>query len=145
MGVSGGTLAWLMSSVIDSNAVFALFATVVGQYLVYETFHYCCHVHKNWSAFKCASPISSEASIRLHHNKGIIMKYNMNLTFRIADWVMGRSDLRRGLLGRLFGGYAESQVKRQLRPLISRFRTIDERVTIDGPRMTAQAESVMSS
>jgi hypothetical protein len=73
------------------------------------------------------------------------MKYNMNLTFRIADWVMGRSDLRRGLLGRLFGGYAESQVKRQLRPLISRFRTIDERVTIDGPRMTAQAESVMSS
>ncbi|MDB5821824.1 MAG: fatty acid hydroxylase [Herminiimonas sp.] len=50
MGVFGGTLAWLMSSVINSNAVFALFATVVAQYLVYETFHYCCHVHKNWSA-----------------------------------------------------------------------------------------------
>ena len=44
-----------------------------------------------------------------HHNMGIMMHCNMNLTFPLADWAMGTSDLRRGLLGHLFNGY-ENQV-----------------------------------
>ena len=43
-----------------------------------------------------------------HHNQGIMMTHNMNLTFPIANWVMGTSDLRRGLLGSLFNGYSGS-------------------------------------
>ena len=46
-----------------------------------------------------------------HHNMGIMMHFNMNLTFPIADWFMSTSDLERGLLGHLFNGYDERHVK----------------------------------
>jgi hypothetical protein len=39
----------------------------------------------------------------------------MNLTFPIADWAFGTSDLDRGLLGTLFNGYSTRFLKRNLR------------------------------
>jgi hypothetical protein len=39
---------------------------------------------------------------------------NMNVTFPIADWLFGTSDLNRGLLGHLFNGYDSSHVKQGL-------------------------------
>jgi hypothetical protein len=39
----------------------------------------------------------------------------MNLTFPIADWLFGTSDLNRGLLGHLFNGYDERHLKKTLR------------------------------
>jgi hypothetical protein len=72
-----------------------------------------------------------------------MMKYNMNLTFPIADWFLGTTDLRRGLLGHLFNGYSEEHVKEELRPVIDRFRHDHSRVTLDGPQLTPQEESVM--
>jgi hypothetical protein len=39
----------------------------------------------------------------------------MNLTFPIADWAFGTSDLDRGLLGHLFNGYGTRFLKRKLR------------------------------
>jgi hypothetical protein len=74
-----------------------------------------------------------------------MMKYNMNLTFPIADWLMGSSDLRRGLLGHLFNGYDETHIKEELRPVIARFRKDDTRVTLDGPQLTKEEESVMTA
>jgi hypothetical protein len=44
-----------------------------------------------------------------------MMETNMNLTFPIADWLLGTSDLDRGLLGHLFNGYDDSHLKRKLR------------------------------
>jgi len=143
LGVFGGSLAYVTSHVINQNAAYVLFATMVAQYLVYETFHYCCHVHEN--AFVRNMPFIN--TIRrhhtAHHNQGIMMKYNMNLTFPIADWLMGSSDLRRGLLGHLFNGYDETHIKDELRPVIARFRKDDTRVTLDGPKLTKEEESVM--
>jgi hypothetical protein len=40
-----------------------------------------------------------------------MMERNMNLTFPIADWLMGSSDLDRGLLGHLFNGYSTRYIK----------------------------------
>ena len=39
----------------------------------------------------------------------------MNLTFPIADWLFGTSDLDRGLLGHLFNGYDTRYVKTDMR------------------------------
>jgi hypothetical protein len=39
---------------------------------------------------------------------------NMNVTFPIADWLFGTSDLNRGLLGHLFNGYDSRHVKQGL-------------------------------
>jgi hypothetical protein len=39
----------------------------------------------------------------------------MNLTFPIADWLFGTSDLDRGLIGHLFNGYDTTFLKKSLR------------------------------
>jgi hypothetical protein len=44
-----------------------------------------------------------------------MMEVNMNLTFPIADWLFGTSDLDRGFLGHLFNGYETRFLKRTLR------------------------------
>jgi hypothetical protein len=49
-----------------------------------------------------------------------MMDINMNLTFPIADWVMGTSDLNRGLLGHVFNGYSEKFIKPELKEAIAR-------------------------
>ncbi len=44
-----------------------------------------------------------------------MMEVNMNLTFPIADWLFGTSDLDRGLIGHLFNGYDARFLKKGLR------------------------------
>jgi hypothetical protein len=80
-----------------------------------------------------------------HHNMGIMMKYNMNLTFPIADWLMDTTDLRRGLIGHLFNGYSEAHVKEELKPIIQKFRTDHSRVTLDGPQLDDDERRAMAA
>jgi hypothetical protein len=63
-----------------------------------------------------------------HHSQPIMMERNMNLTYPIADWYMGTSDLKRGLLGHLFNGYSTRHVKTEY--------ASDQGAELDG-RMTA--------
>jgi hypothetical protein len=147
LGVVGGVLGYTASQVINANAGYIVYLTMVGHYLVYETFHYCCHVHEN--AFVRNMPFVN--TIRrhhtAHHNQGIMMHKNMNLTFPIADWFMGSSDLNRGLLGHLFNGYDETHVKPELKPIVARFRnsdTQDQRVTLDGPLLTPEENQALA-
>lgn len=139
LGVSGAALGSLTGWLLNPNAGYVVFMTMVAMYLNYETFHFCCHVKEN--AFVRHMPLVN--TIRrhhaAHHNQGIMMKFNMNLSYPIADWLMNTSDLRRGLLGHLFNGYSEEHVKEELKPLIARFRRADvqeQRVTLDGPLLT---------
>jgi uncharacterized protein (DUF779 family) len=131
----GTPFALLLGGLVNPNAGYILMVTIVGQYLIYETFHYCCHVHDNW--FVRFAPFIN--TIRRHHNvhhsQGIMMDVNMNLTFPIADWIMGTSDLDRGLLGHLFNGYSMRYLKPELRAKIERYIN-DERPD------SGQAESV---
>lgn len=143
LGVAGLSLGYMASLVFNANVGYVVFITMVGQYLVYETFHYCCHVHENWFVRHMPFINTIRRHHTAHHNMGIMMKYNMNLTFPIADWFMGTTDLRRGLLGHLFNGYGEKHVKEELRPIIARFRHDHSGVTLDGPQLTAQEEGVM--
>jgi hypothetical protein len=143
LGVGGLSLGYLASLIFNPNVGYIVFLTMVAQYLVYETFHYCCHVHDNWFVRNMPFINTIRRHHTAHHNLGIMMKYNMNLTFPIADWVMGTTDLRRGLLGHLFNGYSEKHVKEELRPIIAKFRNDHSRVTLDGPQLTESEESVM--
>jgi hypothetical protein len=130
MGVPFAVLAsWL----INPNAGYILMITIVGQYLIYETFHFCCHVHDNWFVRYVPFVNTIRRHHTAHHNYGIMMSHNMNLTFPIADWVMGTSDLDRSLPGTLFNGYNEDHIKPELKPVIERFRRPDAPVTLDGP------------
>jgi hypothetical protein len=139
LGAAGGLLGWLTSLVWNANAGYVVFITMMGHYLVYETFHFFCHIPEQpW-----LKHIPFINTIRrhhtAHHNMGIMMHFNMNLTFPIADWALGTSDLNRGLLGHLFNGYDETHVKPELKPIIARFRTAetqDNRVTLEGPKLS---------
>jgi hypothetical protein len=44
-----------------------------------------------------------------------MMERNMNLTFPIMDWLLGTSDLDRGLFGHVFNGYETRFIKRNMR------------------------------
>jgi hypothetical protein len=131
--VLGLPFAFLLGALINPNAGYILMITIVGQYLIYETFHYCCHVHDNWFVRNAPFVNTIRRHHTAHHNMGIMMTHNMNLTFPIADWLMGTSDLDRGLVGTVFNGYNEDHVKQELRPLIERFRRADAPVSLDGP------------
>ena len=145
VGIGGVGLGYLTSLIFNANAGYIVFLTMVGYYLTYETFHYCCHVHENWFVRHMPFINTIRRHHILHHNFGIMMKYNMNLSFPIADWFMGTSDLRRGLIGHLFNGYSEKHQKEELKPIIARFRSDDSRVTTDGPQLTAQEQKVIDN
>ena len=49
-----------------------------------------------------------------------MISINMNLTFPIADWFMGTSDPKRGLLGHVFNGHDETRIKPELRQAIAK-------------------------
>jgi hypothetical protein len=116
----GTPAALLLGWLINPNAGYILLVTMVGQYLIYETFHYCCHVHENWFVRNMPFVNSIRRHHTAHHNQGIMMDINMNLTFPIADWVMGTSDLKRGLLGHIFNGYSEAHIKPELKQAIEK-------------------------
>ena len=145
IGVGGAGLGFLASLIFNANAGYVVAITMVALYLVYETFHYCCHVHENWFVRNIPFINTIRRHHTAHHNLGIMMKYNMNLTFPIADWAMGTPDLKRGLLGHLFNGYSEKHIKEELKPIIAKFRNDHSRVTLDGPTLTAQEERVLAS
>lgn len=145
LGVAGSALGYLATQALNLNAGYIVFMTMVGQYVVYETFHYCCHVHDNWFVRNMPFVNTIRRHHTAHHNQGIMMKYNMNLTFPIADWVMGTSDVKRSLLGTLFNGNSEAYVKEELKPVIQRFRKDDSRVTLDGPLLTAEEDRIISA
>jgi len=129
----GVPFALLLSWLVNANAGYILMITIVGQYLIYETFHYCCHVHDNWFVRNMPFVNTIRRHHTAHHNYGIMMSHNMNLTFPIADWLMGTSDLDRGLVGTIFNGYSEDHIRKELKPTIERFRRPDAPVTLDGP------------
>lgn len=143
LGVGGLVLGSLATVIFNANAGYIVFLTMVAQYLIYETFHYCCHVHDNWFVRNVPFINTIRRHHTAHHNMGIMMKYNMNLTFPIADWVMGTSDLRRGLLGHLFNGHSEKHIKEELKPIIQKFRNDHSSVTLDGPILTADEKQAM--
>jgi hypothetical protein len=145
LGIGGTVLGYIASRLFDMDAGYVVFMTMVAQYLTYETFHYCCHVHENWFVRNMPFINTIRRHHTAHHNLGIMMKYNMNLTFPIADWVMGSSDLRRGLLGTLFNGYSDRYVKEELRPIIAKFRTDHSKVTLDGPQLSDAEQRAMKA
>lgn len=148
LGVAGTILGYLASKIFNPNVGYILYMTMVGHYLVYETFHYCCHVKENWFVRNMPFINTIRRHHAAHHNLGIMMHKNMNLTFPIADWIMGTSDLKRGLIGTLFNGFNEDYVDPKLRPIIEKFRNgkvQEDKVTLEGPILDQQEEKALQS
>ena len=63
LAVGGGLIASLVGQIINPNAGYVVFSTKIGHYMVYETFHFCCHVPESW--FVRNMPLVN--TIRRHH------------------------------------------------------------------------------
>src|SRR5260370_8220638 len=99
------------------------------------------NVEENGLVRNCAFVNSLRRNHTAHHNGRLMMEVNMNLTFPIADWLFGTSDLNRGLLGHLFNGYDTRHLKQKLRgtpkrpddaaavPVGNYYRACDQTVT----------------
>ena len=107
--------ALVVGLVVSANVGWLLMASTTGMYLIYEFMHFCCHVDENrfvrW--MPCVNTLRRHHTA--HHDHALMMERNMNLTFPIADWLFGTSDLDRGLLGHLFNGYGTAHVRHDLR------------------------------
>ena len=107
--------ALVVGYVISANAGWLLMCTTTGVYLTYEFMHFCCHVDEGRFVRHCPFVNTIRRHHAAHHAQSIMMERNMNLTFPIADWLFGTSDLDRGLLGHIFNGYDTRYVRRDLR------------------------------
>lgn len=148
LGISGTLFGYIASQILNPNVGYILFITMVGHYLIYETFHFCCHVKENWFVRNMPFINTIRRHHAAHHNMGIMMHKNMNLSFPIADWVMGTSDVKRSLLGTIFNGYDESCIDPKLKPIIEKFkdgRIQQERVTLEGPILSSDEEGALTA
>ena len=104
-------LGWLFSP----NVGWLFITVTTSMYLVYEFMHFCCHVDENSFVKHLPLVNTLRRHHTAHHNARLMMEVNMNLTFPIADWLFGTSDLDRGLIGHLFNGYSTRHLKTKLR------------------------------
>ena len=115
------------------DAGWLLLITNTALYLNYELFHFCCHVRDD----RIVRHIPFINTIRrhhaAHHDTAIMMERNFNLTYPIADWLFGTSDLKRGLLGHLLNGYDA----RHRRPDLKRVRHGTDDPRAGKPRLMA--------
>jgi len=147
LGVAGGLVGWLASMAWNANAGYVVFVTMMGHYLVYETLHFFCHIPEQPWLRHIPFVNTIRRHHKVHHNMGVMMHVNMNLTFPIADWALGTSDLERGLVGHLFNGYDERFVKEELKPVMARFRTSETqeaRCTLEGPVLDDEERKILS-
>ena len=116
--------AWLLGLAGAPNAGWLLLITNTALYLNYELFHYCCHVKDDHLVRHIPLVNSIRRHHIAHHNMAIMMEKNFNLTYPIADWLFGTSDLDRGLVGHVFNGYDTRFKKKNLKRA---------RMTVDDP------------
>ena len=70
----GGGLGWLAAQLLGTpNAGYVVFITMIGHYMVYETFHFCCHVPENGFVRNMPFVNTIRRHHRAHHNMGIMM------------------------------------------------------------------------
>ena len=146
LAVSGFIFANVAAWIFNPNVGYILFMTMMGHYMVYETFHYCCHVQENWFVRNMPLVNTIRRHHAAHHNLGIMMHKNMNLTFPIADWFLGTSDVKRSLLGTIFNGFDETYIDPKLKPIIEKFkdgRIQQEKVTLEGPILTKEEKQIL--
>jgi hypothetical protein len=108
-------VAIILGLALTPNVGWLFMCTTTGMYLVYEFMHFCCHVDENAFVRHCPFVNTLRRHHTAHHNGRLMMEVNMNLTFPIADWLFGTSDLDRGLVGTLLNGYETRHLKKTLR------------------------------
>ena len=108
-------IALIAGFIFTANIGWLVISTTTTMYLLYEFMHFCCHVDENRFVRHVPFVNTIRRHHAAHHKQSLMMERNMNLTFPIMDWLMGTSDLDRGLFGHLFNGYSTEHIRQDLR------------------------------
>jgi hypothetical protein len=85
----GTPVALLLSWLVSSNVAYLFAITGTAYFLNYELLHFAHHLPaQHWIA---RLPVM--AALRrhhtIHHNQNLMVNYHFNITYPIADWIMG--------------------------------------------------------
>ena len=105
--------AALAGYVFSPNVGWLFVAAIAAMAMMYEFIHLCSHCKENWFVRNCPLINTMRRHHAAHHNMRLMQQVNMNVTFPVADWLFGTTDLNRGLLGHLFNGYDTRFIKKE--------------------------------
>lgn len=83
--LSGMIVGWLCGS--DWGHVYS--GSLLLGYLAYEFFHFCDHLPAHHPLVQLPWIGHMRRLHQLHHRRDLMRRYNFNLTFPLADWVLG--------------------------------------------------------
>lgn len=96
--------AALWSLPFGAAAGYGYFAGGLLHYFAYELFHFAAHL-PDWNWLRRVPLINTvRRHHREHHRHEAMAQCNFNLTPPFADWCLGSTDRKAGLLATLFGG-----------------------------------------
>jgi len=104
-------LGALWSLAFGHAALWVWLAGGMTHYLCYEVLHTCAHLPEHPLLRQLPFVNTMRRNHWVHHHQALMPDYNMNLTLPFADWLLGTSDLDRGLWGTLFNGYRMDRLK----------------------------------
>lgn len=101
--------AWALA--FGADAGWAWMIGGMAHYLLYELLHTAAHLPEHRLLAKLPFVNTMRRNHWVHHHQALMPAYNLNLTLPFADWLLGTSDLDRGLFGVLFNGYRMDRLK----------------------------------
>jgi hypothetical protein len=87
--LAAGPVAFLISKLFGANAGWLALLTSAGYFAWYETFHLANHLPMTHWVHRIPGLSSLCRFHRLHHHPSCSKRYNFNVTFPLADWVLG--------------------------------------------------------
>lgn len=82
--------AWLLSTIISSNAAWLWVSGVTATYLLYEMLHFSYHLPRQHWLHRHVPGLWRLRHLHvLHHARTHMTEANFNLTFPLTDWILG--------------------------------------------------------
>lgn len=89
VAIAASLSGWCLSQLLSENAAFISSASLMAGYLLYEVLHFCDHLPANHFIAQLPWFKQMRNLHRLHHRKDLMRDKNFNLTFPLADWILG--------------------------------------------------------
>ncbi len=87
--LAAGPVAWWIAGCFGDNAGWLALLTSAGYFAWYETFHLANHLPLTHWVHRIPGLSQLCRFHRLHHHPASAKQFNFNVTFPMADWVMG--------------------------------------------------------
>lgn len=89
LGAIAAPLAALLHLLLTANVAWLFVATATAYFLTYEWLHLCYHLPAGSLAGRLPGMAALRRHHTLHHDLGLMGRWNFNITFPLSDWLFG--------------------------------------------------------